>query len=483
MERRKFIRNAALMAAGQGIITRSLVGKDLRRRPNILVITTDQQAAIAMSCAGNPYVKTPAMDRLARLGVRFEKAYCSGPICVPSRTSYMTGTMPHENGVDYNGEQVPFNTDAFPILAGNFLRAGYDTGHFGKWHIPADIHNTEWSGFGTAESVRNNRVDFDIVSPCLQFINKEREQPFLAFASFVNPHDICEFARILSGIPDELKNGQIPDLPDADELPPLPENWSPPEDEPTAMRDHYTHERTENVYPSRRWDGKDDLRWRQYLWGYYRMIELVDGYIGMLLDGLEASGQADRTVIVFASDHGDGMARHHWNQKTVFYDECARIPFIMCWPEAIPSGLVDANHLVNLGTDLFPTIMDAAGIAKPRHLKGLSALPSARGIAGAPEHRFVVSQNNLQPAYEERGEVSGRMVRTTRYKYVCYSNGEDPEQLFDMEEDPLETRNFAKHPAYADVLNEHRGLLRNWVDENDDFFRFKGVGSKGTPHP
>lgn len=400
------------------------------------------------------------MDRIAAKGVRFEQAYASNPICVPSRTSYMTGTMPHENGVDYNGDLVPLDCSRFPVLAGLFRDAGYDTGHFGKWHLPHDIDNVAWSGFITRKAVRNNDVDDDIVRPCLDFITTKRDAPFLAFASFVNPHDICEFARILTGMPDRLKNGAIPEPPDLDELPPLPENWERPDDEPQAVTDHYMLETTRGIYPSREWGGAEDPRWRQYLWAYYRLVELVDRRVGELLDGLEGAGLDGNTLIVFTSDHGDGMARHRWTQKTLFYDEVARVPFILSWPGKLSPRTVKANHLLNLGTDLFPTLMDAAGLEKPSRLTGLSALPAATGKADAPAHPFIVSENNLQPKWEARGDVSGRMIRTPRYKYVRYSHGANREQLFDMEADPLEMRNLVADPAFAEVLNEHRQLAR-----------------------
>lgn len=404
------------------------------------------------------------MDRLALRGVRFEKAYAANPLCVPSRTSYMTGTMPHENGVDYNGDKVPFDHERFPVLTCRFRDLGYATGHFGKWHLPHDLHDTDWSGFDTCKAVRNNAVDPDIVRPCLDFMRAGNDkQPFLAFASFVNPHDICEYARILSGIPDRLKNGPLPEVPATEELPPLPENWERPEPEPEAVREHYLLESTRGIYPSREWGGKEDPRWRQYLWAYYRFVELVDRRIGELLDGIEVAGLAETTLIVFTSDHGDGMARHRWTQKTLFYDEVARVPFLLSWPGVLPEGKVDTEHLINLGTDLFPTLLDATGSDKPARLKGLSALPAARGQQDTPKHRFVVSENNLQPEWDVRGTVSGRMIRTPRYKYVRYSQGANREQLFDMEADPLETVNRVASPEHACVLEEHRRLLEAYV--------------------
>jgi arylsulfatase A-like enzyme len=441
-------------------------------RPNILVITTDQQYAGAMSCTGNPFLHTPAMDRIAAEGTRFERAYCSNPICVPSRASYMTGTMPHENGIDYNAHTTgPFlDKEKTPCLARFFREAGYDTGYFGKWHIPLPVDDPAWSGFNTTASIRDNEVDFDIVEPCLDFIRTRRDQPFLAFASFVNPHDICEYARMLSDIPDRLKNGEIGEPPPLAEMPPLPANWAPPPDEPEAIRIQYNHPDTLRVYPSRTWGGPEDPRWRQYLWGHYRMTELVDAYIGQLLDGLERAGLAENTLIVLSSDHGDGMSSHHWNQKTMFYDECARVPFIVRWAKHTRAAAVDRSTLVNLGTDLFPTLFDAAGIDRPAHLKGLSVLPATRGDRRAPAHPFIVVQNNLQTRFGERVASSGRMLRSPRYKYVRYNSGTHPEQLFDMEVDPLETRSLVYDPEHAETLARHRQWLDEWMKANGDTF-------------
>lgn len=413
------------------------------------------------------------MDGLAARGVRFERAYCANPICVPSRTSYMTGTMPHENGIDYNANthEPLIDTARFPCLARFFRDAGYATGHFGKWHIPAPLEDPDWSGFERVDAMRDNEVDFDIVKPCLEFMQEEREAPFFAVASFVNPHDICEYARILSGIPDRLKNGPIEEPPGLDALPLLPSNWATPPDEPEAIRVHYHHPDTARVYPSRDWEGAEDPRWRQYLWAYCRMTELVDARIGELLDGLEASGKAANTVIVLTSDHGDGMACHHWNQKTMLYDECARVPFILAWPGKCREGALDSESLINIGTDLFPTLFETAGIPQPKHLKGRSVLAEARGQRSLEQPEFIVVQNNLQTRYGERSESAGRMVRSGRYKYIRYNNGKNPEQLFDMTADPLETRNLVQCTSHRDILEQHRDWLDEWmIERGDEFF-------------
>ncbi len=469
MNRRNFLQKSLLATALPAAVLQSSTARanvKSDRRPNLLVISTDQQFAGAMSCAGNPHLRTPNMDRIARLGTRFDRAYCPNPICVPSRTSYMTGRLPHETTVTFNINRHEVVGDCG---ASHFRAAGYDTGHVGKWHIPRPLDNREWSGFDFIAATRNNNVDFDIPAAAAEFLRKPRENPFLLFTSFVNPHDICEWARMASGIEDRLKNGDIPPLPPAEECPgPLP-NFDIPGGEPSVIREHQAEPGNDRTYPTRHWGGREDGRWRQYLWAYYRMVERVDGFIGEVLDTLEETGQADNTAIVFFSDHGDGMGAHRWNQKTLFYEECARIPFIVAWPGKTTGGGLDGGHLLNLGTDLFPTLYEIAGIPQPASMRGLSAARAAAGDPDAPAHPFIVVENNLHPTYGEGG-VDGRMVRTSRWKYIRYPEGEDPEQLFDLALDPGEMNDLANDAGHRDVLRQHRRHLNQFIDETNDPF-------------
>lgn len=438
----------------------------MKNRPNLLVISTDQQFAGAMTCEGVSSLHTPAMDSLAASGVRFSKAYCSQPICVPSRTSYMTGLMPHETGVTFNIDQCPVNA---PCGAALFREAGYDTGYVGKWHIPRDIHDTNWSGFNFLAQIRNNSVDFEIPEPCLEFIHKKRNGPFLLFASFVNPHDICEWARIASGREDRLKNADIPHPPPAAQCPPLPDNLEIPEKEPTAIRENQHHPATGGLYPARDWGKESDGIWRQYRWMYYRMVESVDQQIGKILDGLKKSGQYENTVILFTSDHGDGMGAHRWNQKNLFYDECARVPFIISMNEIEKSGSVESKRLVNLGLDLFPTLYDFAGIPQPDYMRGISLRPFVDSTAGKPAyHDYVVAETDLHTENNKSGGIYGRMARTNRYKYSRFSQGAICEQFIDMENDPGEMLNLIDDPAYFSELQHHRRLLDDWVRRTED---------------
>lgn len=473
MDRRTFLSAAGAVAATT--ITQPSFGQSIRRdgRPNLLVIMTDQQSADMLSIAGNPYLHTPAMDSLARKGTRFTKAYVTNPICVPSRASFITGTMPHVNGVNFNTNDETYGPKT-PPLTMEFKKAGYRTGYVGKWHIPHSIHDSSWNGIDVVKHPKNNYADFLIPDGCSEFLADQagEKEPFLLVASFVNPHDICETARILSGIKDEFKNGKIPPFPDPDHCPELPANHAIPEDEPEVIRKHQALPGNSRTYPSQDWEAD---RWRQYRWAYARLVELVDHQIGKLLELLKTYDVDENTVIVFTSDHGDGNGCHQWNQKTLMYEESACIPYIIYDPRNPVDQVVDSERLVSMGLDLFPTLFDYAGIDKPEGLMGLSARPDSQ-IAHGQAHSHIVAENDLHPTYGESGNVYGRMIRTANYKYVCYSKGKNHEQLFNLADDPGETRSLVNDPVHRNELNRHRELLRKYIADSDDFFPLNRVG-------
>lgn len=465
MNRRDFIATSGLIALAQGVSTKAGANElSMKDRPNILVIMTDQQSADMMSCAGNSNLHTPAMDEIATAGVRFEKAYCTNPICVPSRTSFLTGTMPHENGINFNTSDESFEIHAEP-LAKAVKESGYQTGYIGKWHVPHAIEDTDWHGFDFVAHNQPNGTDPRVTQGCDAFLSERTEAPFLLFASFVNPHDICEAARMLSGIEDRYKNGEIPPIPPLEDCPVLPYNAQPSSNEPEVIRQHQRDPRNRRTYPSVDWT---ESEWRQYRWIYARLTELVDQQIGKILEQLKVHGVADNTVVIFTSDHGDGNGAHQWNQKTLFYEESARVPFVIYDPRDKSAGKVNNEQLISMGLDLFPTIYDYAGISMPSHLRGISARPdSDHGTSNRP---YIVAENDLHHTYGQSGGVYGRMIRSSRYKYTRFSQGKNPEQLFDLESDPGEMNNLVGESAYSEQLNQHRNWLDQYIEKTEDFF-------------
>ena len=163
--------------------------------PNIIYVMTDQQAFDAMSCAGNQLVSTPALDALARDGVRFTEAYCAYPLCVPSRTAMFTGKLPHEAGIFVNTRTIRDEEFPFPILAQSMVSAGYKTHYIGKWHLTIPMGDTLKHGFQGIECPGNHGYDTEYARLAEEFLQQEHNAPFFLTVSFVNPHDCCGLAR------------------------------------------------------------------------------------------------------------------------------------------------------------------------------------------------------------------------------------------------------------------------------------------------
>lgn len=430
-------------------------------RPNILLIITDQQAADAMSCRqGDRYLKTPQMDSLAARGTFFTRAYAANPICIPSRTAMFTGRYPHETGIQ-NNDRVAFDPRKFPTMGTYFQAAGYDTGYVGKWHLLFPIEDSALSGFAYTANIKNNGADPETPAAVATFLERKHDRPFLLVASFIDPHNIAEWARGQT-----LPDGAIGTPPPPDQCPPAPANLAPPADGPDAIAFARQSYQAAPMFPVGNFD---EGKWRQYRWAYYRMIERTDALLGKVLASLKASGQADNTLIVFVVDHGDCQGAHGWNQKTVLYEESVRVPFIVCPPgERIART---SDRLVQTGIDLLPTLLDFAGIPKPAALPGVSQRTAAEGASGPNPRAYVVSSNHLVQGVPLLGMMmkpAGRMARSQRYKYCVYDQGKQRESLVDLEKDPGEMVNLAEDPAYARILNEHRALLLAWSHEQHD---------------
>lgn len=456
MERRTFLKlsGASVLAMATQTPARDT---GTPRRPNILIIMTDQQFADGMSCVmGRKYLHTPHMDALADNGMRFTRAYSPNPICVPMRTSMITGRYPHQTGVQTNSGPK-LKPDRFAFMGTIFKDAGYETGYFGKWHIAFSSKQKQVHGF---ETLTEKQAMHD-PAYAAEFIRKKHDRPFLAVASFLGPHEICQWAR-----KEAVPGAQLPTPPPLNDRPPLRTNSKPPKNETDIMaymRKSYHASRT---FPVGNYTEDD---WRRHIWGYYRLIERVDGCVGGVMTALRESGQEENTVVVFLSDHGDCHGAHRWNQKTVFYDESVRVPFIISWKGKTPKAT--SQVLLNTGIDVIPTICDFAGIPVDASLPGKSLKALALGKAPNWKREYVVSQNHMvqgKPVDGRSIKPHGRMVRSERYKYCLYSQGQRRQSLIDMENDPGEMLNHADNPKFKDVLLRHRAYLKEHANRHND---------------
>ncbi len=422
----------------------------MNQRPNILLILADQLYYRALSACGNPYVRTPNMDGIAEGGARFARAYATAPVCGPARASLFTGRMPHEHGVEYNHD--PLSPD-LPDLGQVLRGVGYDTAYAGKWGLKTQPGAPGFDFLPLPESTRLRlglESDDAIADAAAAYMRQPRERPFFLAIGLTNPHDICYW----------VMNEDL-GIPIQEPLPPLPPNFGILRDEPEFVescrsRPHYGQE----VSYTHDWDVQ---RWRAYLYTYYRLVERVDASIGRMLSALREAGLEQDTLVVLASDHGEGVAAHHWVVKLMLYEEPARVPLLLRWPGVIPAGLVDDQRLAS-GLDLFPTLCAAAQADLPAGLEGQNLLSIMSNIQ-LEGHPYVISQ--LQPDPEQR-DLGGRMLVTERHKYIAFSKGRNPELLFDLAADPGETTNLARDPGCAGALADHRRLLADWMSSHGD---------------
>ncbi|MFP4057861.1 MAG: sulfatase [Candidatus Brocadiia bacterium] len=442
-------------------------GAEAPARPNILFIITDQQSATMVGCAGNEHLETPALDRLAARGVRFERAYAANPVCLPSRFSFFTGRMPSSVRIGRNADGRKGVPQEVPGAAMGrlFREAGYETVYGGKVHLPRGM-GIEQIGFRPLSRDRRG----GLAEACARFLRQPHRRPFLLVASFINPHDICYMAindyrrtqgqkpignqdsRICEGLLREPRRDLEAFVPR--HCPPLPPNHPVPELEPEAITKQYLHARSFRRYARERWSPQ---MWRLHRWAYARLTEMVDAHVGTVLDALREAGLEDDTLVVFTSDHGDHDAAHKLEHKSILYEQAARIPLLVAGHGVARPGRADTDHLVSNGLDLLPTLCDAAGIEPPQGLHGHSLKPLLEGKSPEAWRDHLVVETKC-----------GRMLRTDRHKYCVYDAGEHREQLTDLEADPGEMHNLAYQAEHRATLDRHRELLADWVRRTAD---------------
>lgn len=434
-------------------------------KPNILIIITDQQSSESMSYnIGKKYLNTPNMDYLAQHGVTFTNAYCANPLSIPSRSSMFTGMYPHEVGIQFN-DYKKIDPTEFPTFGTIFKNAGYETGYVGKWHLPYDENEPSSHGFNYMKNIKNNGVDSLLPSAAIKFLKTEHNKPFLLVTSFVNPHNICQWARN-----EALPDGEVGPPPTGSECPPLRPNHAPSKNETNILKLARTSYQSSKMFPV---SSFSDDKWRQYIWSYYRLIEKVDGEIGKILTVLRESELHKNTIVIFLSDHGDCQGAHLWNQKTVFFEEASKVPFIISYYGLSPRK---SDYLVQIGIDLLPTLCDLAGIPLYKKFPGISLKNIiATGSSSANREYVVVSDKLVQgdTVNGHKPEPEGRMIRNKRFKYWIYNEGKQRETLYDLQNDPGEMVNLAGDPNFKSELENCRSELIEWAEKyNDPYLKY-----------
>lgn len=439
------------------------------RQPNILVIMTDQHARRVAGCYGDPVVETPSIDRLAEQSLVFDDAYCPAPLCVPSRMAFLTGRYPHRNRVLDNGHML---SSSIPTWAHALGAAGYETALMGKMHFvgPDHRHGFElrplgeflarypgvpelggprWTKFpgGTSGQQRVSvdtvgtgfttyqwfdRAVADAACGYLRQTARERSRggrPFAAFVGFNLPH--CPFVA-----PKDLFEHYRETVPM-----PTPEA-SPP---PTVRR---FQERRGIANPP-----VPDEQVRLARAAYYALVTHVDRLIGEVLDTLEQTGQAEETLVVYCSDHGEMAGRHGCWWKSLYYEDAAGVPLIVRYPGMRRAG-ERTRAVVNL-LDLAPTFCDVTD-AEMSRLDGSSLLPLLDDPS--EDGRFTTTYSELSDPKGGPNPLLSRMIRSGRHKLWRFFDDEElPPVLFDLEDDPEEMHDLS-------ASAEHHGIRKQLED-------------------
>ena len=489
--------------AAEAASTRISLGpKAAAGRPNILLLFADQHNADVMGCAGHPIVKTPNLDQLAARGVRFTRTYCQDGICVPSRTSLMTGLYPRTTGCLDNGDSPVSQEKLYPLQQA-FQSAGYLTGCFGKRHLPrptlalgwdrsatviapnqdpSDENYWDWiktRGPGQAEAFEKdnkgglqsemnchisgvnpeNRIEAYAALKSREFLRECRKQgkSFFCWSAFHGPHQPY------------TPPAKWADLYPVDKMP-LPPSWNEPIDHlPPGLQNWRRN--TKNPWCLGK-AAEDPELYRRYIAYYFALVTEIDHYIGEVLAELDALGLRDNTIVIYAADHGDFVARHGMIEKCAVshnvYEETLRVPLIVSWPRHFRQG-VTCDSLAEL-VDLYPTLRELLNLPRPADapaLAGRSLTPVL--TEGKPTGRaYAVSENWSQVSViTDRYKLGVWIDPSPRYAQRDFRE-KTPDLLFDREKDPQELVNLAGKPEFAAIEAELRADLAEWVSRTPD---------------
>ncbi len=477
--------------------------------PNILLVMSDQHRADMMGCAGDPSVSTPSLDALASAGVRFSRVSCQGPLCMPSRASFMTERYVRDHGVFTNWAEIPQDS---PTYVRALREAGYHTSLLGKAHLYLDenltvSHIDDMAG-------RLEALGFaEVFETGDKFVSKipSRYTDFLSQRHLLDAYKKHIADRSYQG---ENEDGQNATkcVPMWDATPtPLPleayvdtwhgleavswierydreapfflfvgfpgphDPWDAPAEAVQHYRDVDISMPSSTRRPSVEGAGRYSALLNSFLWvsdsetmtddairgmrrAYAADISVIDHAVGAMVDALERKGILDDTWIIYTSDHGEMAGNHGLMSKCVLYEPAVRVPLIVRPPGGCPSRVV---HSLVEQLDVPTTVREIAGAPDLPDSDGQSLLASVRGEAAAPRS-VAVSENWGFAAFE-----------TERYKLVVDEDAVAPCQLFDLSEDPAEDSDLLPDPQWAPVVAE---LMETRVRP---FFRT----APARPHP
>lgn len=449
---------------------------------NVLFVVSDDLCA-RLGCYGDPLVKSPNIDRLAARGVRFDRAYCQFPLCNPSRASFLTGLRPDSTGVIENSTHFRKKNPHHLTLGQTFQQGGYFVARVGKLYhygVPGQIGTDglddppSWqerinprgrdkddedriftltpqaegsARFGAtlswlrADGDDTEQTDGKSAAATIKLIEQHRDQPFFIACGFFRPHTPYVAPR---------KWFDLYPL-DKIQLPKLAPDYKKGVPEPAFLSS-----KPEQVSMS------DDLR-RQAIQAYHASTSFMDAQLGQLLDALDRMKLADKTIVVFFSDHGYHLAEHGLWQKMSLFENSARVPLIISVPGRKNAGQV-SRRIVEL-VDLYPTLAELCGLTAPTNLEGKSLQPLLENPQADWNKPALTQLTRGTPtktnAPATKPTIVGRSIRTERFRWTEWNGGEQGAELYDHDSDPGELKNLASDPAHAKSVELLRTELRS----------------------
>lgn len=512
-----------ILALALAIATAGVCQQKKQGRPNIIFIMSDDHAYQAISAYDSTLIKTPNIDRIAKMGMLFTQASVTNSICAPSRATILTGKHSHLNGKIDN--HFPFDTTnvTFPQL---LQKSGYQTAMFGKLHFgnspkgfdefkilpdQGAYYNPDFITKKEGNIKVEGYVTDIITDMTVNWLDHERkkDQPFLLMYLHKAPHrswlmaerHLKEFTTKTFPEPKTLfddYSGRTSPVAEAEMsilkhmawagdnkvFPEIMEELNIPEIGFDKLRYKYEtgrfnasqaenfrkayapiNEAFKKAYPSM--TERDKMKWKyqRYMQDYLGTIQAVDENVGRLLDYLQANKLMDNTIIVYTSDQGFYLGEHGWFDKRFVYDQSFKTPLLIAWPGQVKPGSRSNELVQNL--DFAQTFLDAAGIKAPADMQGESLVPLLKGNTRQWKRDAVYYHYYEYPA--EHMVNRHYAIVTKDYKLIHYYYVEDQWELIDRKKDPLELKNVYNDPAYAKVRADlHKRLEQLRVQYRDN---------------
>lgn len=415
--------------------------KEKKNKPNIVLILTDDMRWDLMSIVNHPYLKTPALDKLANNGVLFKNGFIPFAVCSPSRAALLSGREPHQAstpGIFWRNNSFLETQTTFPkILHDN----GYQTSYIGKWHL-GDGKNPKpgfdhWESFDAMGSfwdttlwINGNKKKFEgfsddiLAERTVKYIKQTAgtSKPFFVMVGFKEPHIPFDHPTRFNSA---FESTIIP--------------------KPDSFNEDFSVSGRENIS----WLDIKTMpygiphfgSWDKYIKSHYRGVLGLDSAVDKIMTALEESGELDNTLFIYTSDNGYTLGEHGYTEKHVTYEEPIHVPMLVSYPNKITAG-IQRKELVS-SVDIAPTILDYAGIDIPNYMSGLSWKP------------LLEANENESPAWRDKLffwlVAIHKTIRTTDYKLIKSLKTSGHYELYDLKKDPKELINVYNDASYASV--------------------------------